>query len=177
MEKIGKSFYVDDLVTGVEDEERAYQLFVKSKEMLKDGGFNLHKFSSNSAVWQARVDPKTCSTEHPILRPIEVLEETYTTSTLGPGQEMRPGEQKVLGVQWDIASDHMWSTSMKLLQQRECLSPRNATSSVLWADFMTLSDSWPQLLFVSRCSSKNSVKPSLSGIRHFPRLSWEGGIR
>ena len=106
VEMIGRSFYVDDLVTGAEDEERAYQLFMKSKEMLKDGGFNLRKFCSNSVALQARVDPKTYFTEHPLLRPIEVLEETYTSSTLGPGQEMRPGEQKVLGVRWDVASDH-----------------------------------------------------------------------
>lgn len=45
--KLCRSFYVDDLVTGAEDDERAHQEFVKSKEILKEGGFNLRKFCSN----------------------------------------------------------------------------------------------------------------------------------
>ena len=56
--KLCKSFYVDDLVTGAEDEEQAYELFVSSKMILREGGFNLRKFNSNCASLQSRINPK-----------------------------------------------------------------------------------------------------------------------
>ena len=52
VKKLSKLFYVDDLITGAEDKEQAYQLFMHSKMMLKDGGFILRKFTSNSLSLQ-----------------------------------------------------------------------------------------------------------------------------
>ena len=48
--KIGKATYVDDVVTGADDKELAYQLFMTVKKMLVEGGFNLRKFCSNSGA-------------------------------------------------------------------------------------------------------------------------------
>ena len=89
--KLCKSFYVDDVITGAEDEEQAYQLFVNSKTMLKDGGFNLRKFTSNSPSLQTRVGPnETNVTMHPPDGSVLTLEseETYSSSTLEPGQRI-----------------------------------------------------------------------------------------
>ena len=55
VKKLCESFYVDNLVTRAGDEDQAYQLFVQLK-MLKEGGFNLRKFFSNSLLLQVRVD-------------------------------------------------------------------------------------------------------------------------
>ena len=33
------SLYVDDVVTGAKDEEEAYQLYLESKSVLREGGF------------------------------------------------------------------------------------------------------------------------------------------
>ena len=44
------SFYVDDLVTGAEDEEQAYQLFTTSREILKDGGYVAVKSSARDKI-------------------------------------------------------------------------------------------------------------------------------
>ena len=46
IQKLSRSIYVDDVVTGADDEEQALQLFVKSKDILKSGNFNLRKFCS-----------------------------------------------------------------------------------------------------------------------------------
>ena len=114
------SFYVDDLVTGAEDEEQAYQLFTTSREILKDGGFNLRKFQSNSSMLQSRVQQETKSQEgqsytvsseesrssscgHMVMS----SEESYSSSVLGTGQEMHSGELKVLGVRWNVSSDQI----------------------------------------------------------------------
>ena len=33
-----------DIITGAQNEEEAYELFIDSKEILRKGGFNLRKF-------------------------------------------------------------------------------------------------------------------------------------
>ena len=106
VKKLRDSIYVDDLVSGANSEEEACQLFMKSKNILKEGGFNLRKFYSNSACLQARVD-SDANSEIPVhgSSGIEESEETYTSSTLGAQQKSHFGDQKVLGVQWDRTSD------------------------------------------------------------------------
>ena len=42
------SFYVDKLITGADDDHRAFAIYQKSKEMMSKGEFNLRKWNSNS---------------------------------------------------------------------------------------------------------------------------------
>lgn len=44
-----RSIYVDDLNMGGDTDEEAYQMYIKSKLRLAEGGFNLRKFVTNSA--------------------------------------------------------------------------------------------------------------------------------
>ena len=39
-----QSIYVDDVVFGAEDEDSAYKLYLESKQILRNGSFNLRKF-------------------------------------------------------------------------------------------------------------------------------------
>ena len=109
--KLLRSLYVDDLASGAEDEEQAFQMFTMSKEIFKEAGFNLRKFYSNSAALQARVNPDAGkvntlgeNNKTPDSAVVEELEESYSSSTLGGGQKLRHGEQKVLGVRWDLTN-------------------------------------------------------------------------
>ena len=43
-----RSIYVDDVSYGADDEDTAFELYMKSKEILAKGGFNLRKFVTNS---------------------------------------------------------------------------------------------------------------------------------
>ncbi len=100
VEKLSKAAYVDDIVTGADNEEDALQLFTTSKEILKEGGFHLRKFCSNSTLLQMKVEcQETLDKSAP--------DETYTSTTLGSGQPVRSGERKVLGVRWDLATDQL----------------------------------------------------------------------
>lgn len=96
--KLSKSAYVDDIVTGANDEEQAHSLFQDAKKILREGGFNLRKFHSNSALLQLNVDNQEASL---------TTDESYASHTLGTGQAVNMGEQKVLGVRWDLATDKL----------------------------------------------------------------------
>ena len=41
VEKLSKATYVDDIITGADSEKEAHHLYTQSKEILKQGGFNL----------------------------------------------------------------------------------------------------------------------------------------
>ena len=43
-----RSLYVDDLSLSLEDVDKAYELYLKSRERMAQGGFNLRKWLTNS---------------------------------------------------------------------------------------------------------------------------------
>ena len=105
--KLCRSFYADDFISGAADEEQAYQLFVKGTEMMKDGGFNLCKFSSNSVPLQSRVESTQGSNTEQPPQAIHVSEDTYTNLLLQSMQPQLSGTQKVLGVPWNDLADSL----------------------------------------------------------------------
>ena len=151
--KLRQSLYVDDVAFGAANEEQAYQMFMTSKDILRDAGFNLRKFHSNSAMLQARVNrsestslestpatsletPPATSLETPPATSLETtpatslemtptteLEESYTASTLGTRQELHSGEQKVLGVCWDTTTDRLLINLEEIASIAKALTP------------------------------------------------------
>ena len=109
--KLLRSTYVDDIVTGADSEEAAYRLYKESKELLQEAGFNLRKFSSNSSHLRDKIQKE--ETPHafdvnpnpPVLNNMDESEETYTRATLGGSQTLHSGEQKILGVKWNVDTD------------------------------------------------------------------------
>lgn len=47
---------MDDVVSGARDFDSAFNLYQDSKEMFKEGGFNLRKFVTNDASLQTVID-------------------------------------------------------------------------------------------------------------------------
>ena len=108
IKKLQRSLYMDDLTCGAEDKEQAHQMFTESSKILKEVGFNLKKFYSNSATLQARIDSDASQESHTHEPKFTgKLEETYASSILGRGQGLQLGEQKVLGVLWDTLTDQL----------------------------------------------------------------------
>ena len=91
---------VNQLTKSRQNEELAYQLYLDSKSVLKEGGFNLRKFTTNSSSLQQRIN-----TAEEAQTQVGDSEETYAKATLGTTQPVLAGEQKVLGVRWDVQSD------------------------------------------------------------------------
>ena len=52
VEKLMQCTYVDDVITGADDAEQAYEFYQGAKRMLLDGAFNLRKFVTNSRSLQ-----------------------------------------------------------------------------------------------------------------------------
>ena len=136
--KLLRSTYVDDIVTGAESEEAAYELYKESKELLKGAGFNLRKFTSNSSQLREKVERE--ETPHssdanptpPVPSDTNESEETYTRATLGGSQTLHSGEQKILGVRWNVNTDQFVVSLDEIARLARSLEPtkRNIVSLV-----------------------------------------------
>ena len=64
-ERFIRSSYVDDLVSGAENDEEAAEQFLSIRNCLREGGFNLRKFrtSSTELVNVSRMMPRTMPIE------------------------------------------------------------------------------------------------------------------
>ena len=48
IEQIRKGLYVDDLITGTDNITSAFQIYSRTKQIMKEGGLNLRKWNTNS---------------------------------------------------------------------------------------------------------------------------------
>ena len=113
-----KYLYVDDHPTGAPDEETVFEIYQKSKQIMKEGGFNLRKWKSSSKELSERINAcekideittETTETKRSS-RPQENISvsqdnQTYVKSTIGP-QVPNDSKSKILGLNWDVETDH-----------------------------------------------------------------------
>ena len=83
-EKLMNSLHIDDITAGAKTQSEAKEFYIKCKDTLGDGGFNLRKFKSNSA---------------------ELENEIYKEY---PNDKMFSDEEKVLGMNWDRKNDNLF---------------------------------------------------------------------
>lgn len=130
VELLKRSIYVDDVVTGAESEEAAYQAYLDSRSILKAGRFNLRKFISSSSTLQAKIDQDQVGSGSTLNK--QGTEETYAKSTLGNTQGLCTGETKILGVVWDVGNDRFVFNISEVASKAREIEPmkRNAVSTV-----------------------------------------------
>lgn len=156
-----RSIYVDDLSTGGDTDEEAFQLYIKSKVRLAEGGFNLRKFVTNSSDLRDRIErneselrdarnnqpvsgkdmfynvnlPAVPSDEDPIHTSVARDEQSYTKTSLGDTQENGKPVQKILGVQWNFVEDKfVFDLSAIAKLASEC-RPTKRNAAVIAANF------------------------------------------
>lgn len=56
VELIRTGLYVDDLITGTDNVETAFQVYSKSKQIMKEAGLNLRKWKTNSSELLHRIE-------------------------------------------------------------------------------------------------------------------------
>ena len=105
--------YVDDLVTGTNDIEHAFDLYKKAKHIMKEAGLNLRKWNSNSQVVLARIREaedvaKSVGCTSNLKSAVSEEEESYSKSTTGSLNSVsNVKHSKLLGVIWDSHSDRL----------------------------------------------------------------------
>lgn len=116
------STYVDDIITSGETEEEAIQLYVRSKQIFREGEFNLRKFLTNSKHLQQQIDLK--ESQHT---------SQFTSCPLDATSGMsHPLGHKVLGIPWNPTSDQLLFNTSDLTQLSFDLRPmkRNIVSLI-----------------------------------------------
>ena len=101
-EFVKRLIYVDDVSYGADDPDLTYELYKKSKQTLAEGGFNLRKFVTNSALLSQTIQQNESG----------LLEggaggKAHSRDLLGGYQEMQDSEQKVLGIRWNFVQDEL----------------------------------------------------------------------
>ena len=64
------AFYVDDVIGGSTNDDKGIEIYENVNEIMKDGGFGLRKWTSNSKVFQERVVVEEQSTK--VTKPLTV---------------------------------------------------------------------------------------------------------
>ena len=121
VQKMLEGFYVDDLVSGGNTNEEAFELYNKARLRMEDGGFRLRKWKTNDPKLRRRIEQSEQSMNPSKVIPTLEEDETYAKSKLDP-QSGTKGE-KVLGLGWNIEHDTIHFNFEHISQKKERLEP------------------------------------------------------
>ena len=154
--KFLSSVYVDDVVSGSSDVETAYKFYEKSRQRLSVGGFRLRKFVTNSDELRARILRNESQSEDGGVGNTTHAEEdqSYAKSSLGVKMSEEQGVQKILGVEWNVASDNLQFDIGEVVTAMENSEPTKRSVVSATAKF------FDPLGIVSSFSRCFSVRPS-----------------
>ncbi|XP_044172645.1 uncharacterized protein LOC114972132 [Acropora millepora] len=105
-----KSLYVDDLLTGEENDENGFVVYQKSKRIMASGGFNLRKWNTNSQTLLKSIE--ACENSQEQKESVDQCtaedDESYAKSSITPGNSETKNDTvvKVLGMNWDTVEDN-----------------------------------------------------------------------
>ena len=90
---------MDDLITGEETVQGAYELYQKTKQVMSEGGFNLRKWNSNSSTLMSQIRQNEA-----ILTTRESDRQDCPGHNI-PESDDQASLSKLLGVTWDSQAD------------------------------------------------------------------------
>ena len=112
-----RSVYADDVSFGANDDNSAYELYMQSKCILREGGFN---FVTNSTTLQQRINETEAEVAdgYADCSKTRVKEEdkTYTKNHLGGRLRQSKNEQKILGVTWNFVNELIFNLNELAIQ-------------------------------------------------------------
>ena len=111
-----KSLYVDDLLSGAGDDEKALEIYHKSKRIMAGEGFNLRKWNSNSPNLMSEISKSKGPQEDSIRKRKSQSDVTieddqsYAKTTTGLDSPSTKDDfvVKVLGLNWNTLSDELF---------------------------------------------------------------------
>jgi hypothetical protein len=167
VEHLRESMYVDDLVSGAQNDERAFQIYEESKEIMSTGGFNLRKWHSKTS---SLVNPINALEDKVVSSSPDnqpgVIEEDLSYAKESIAQESAPGNKtqiKVLGKIWDTNTDMLLFNFEELIEYAKSL-PMTKRSFLKWSSkifdplgFLTPFTIKLKMLFQELCLAKTSI--------------------
>ena len=118
VQRLLQSLYVDDILTGGnDDDDETYNLYIKGKLRLAEGGFNARRFVPDSKNLMHRVGENErlselahqgtkVATPSENMKTVSEEDESFPES-LVHRPDTSPATEKVLGVPWDKESDQL----------------------------------------------------------------------
>ena len=124
VEKLLKSLYVDDLVSGSNSVKEAFELFLKSKACLSEASFHLRKWASSSKELMSLIHMSEATQAHdnPIQSRVAEDQSTFAKLSIGQLETLDGGENKVLGHLWNRNEDTFIFKFDKLVKIAQALS-------------------------------------------------------
>ena len=117
-----RDLYVDDLSSSNNSNQEAFEIYSVAKEIMKQGGFNLRKWQSNSKELMKLINDSEASTLSNSTNNSKLElenkgtfcedDQAYAKTELG--STTSDDETKVLGVNWDPESDQSYFDFSKI---------------------------------------------------------------
>ena len=130
-----EDLYVDDLATGTDSEEEAFNLYKSAKVVMKKGGFNLRKWNCNSSQVHKIIsdcesdksmnentvapDEETGDASLPIT--INEDDSSYAKISVNPLTGSGTNKVKVLGITWNFVDDTLQQSVQELVDLAKLL--------------------------------------------------------
>lgn len=107
-----QSFYVDDLLTGESNDEKALAIYHRAKKLMAEGGFNLRKWKTNSLELQRAIaESESVTGSNGASRDNKEDDESYAKSNSQGFSANTPIDEdifvKVLGMNWNTHDDEI----------------------------------------------------------------------
>ena len=172
------SFYVDDLVSGAENTEKAFELYMESKNCLSKGAFHLRKWASNSSELLEKIENDSLQVSTSAASK-GVLEDTETYAKLTVGQPMgtkQVGEHKVLGIPWNCVSDKLCFNLESIVQCAEEVVPTKRNILKVIAKFYDPLGLLSPIMVLMKCLLQEMCKRKLDWDMELPDdiiTSWQ----
>ena len=122
IELLKKSLYVDDFMSGADNEKKAYEVSSNAKLIMKEGAFNLRKWNTNSSNLKKKFSEES-SPNSTNVRPVTEEDESYAKTMTGTTTNTNSNTVKVLGSIWDSESDTLQFNFVDLINEAKSLPP------------------------------------------------------
>ena len=122
IELLKKSLYVDDFVSGADDEKEASEVTSNAKLIMQKGSFNLRKWNTNSSnlkrTFSEESSPNPTNVKH-----VKEEDESYAKTVTGTTIKANSNTVNVLGSIWNTTSDTLEFNFSNLVDEAKSLLP------------------------------------------------------
>ena len=122
IELLKKSLYVDDFVSGADNEKEACEISSNAKLIMQKGAFNLRKWNTNSSNLKEMFSEES-SPNSTNLKTVAEEDESYAKTVTRTLIKTNSNKVKVLGSIWNTASDTLEFNFLDLVNEAKSLPP------------------------------------------------------